>query len=85
MRFKKKDMFAATVLTLLAAASYAFGFFFILDHKNKPIVARIHLTMMIYGAIQLFIGFVTGYWLGRCWLDDDENRLYFHVEQQEVA
>ena len=83
MRFKKIDITAATVFVMLSVASYALGFFFILDHRNKPIVARIHLIIIIYGSVQSFLGFITGYFLARCCSDDD--RAYVHLEQQDAS
>ena len=83
MRLRKIDITAATVFVMLSAASYALGFFLILDHRNKPMVARIHLIIIIYGGVQSFIGFFTGYFLARCCSDDD--RTYVQLEQLDTS
>ena len=66
MRFKRIDITAATVFVVLNFLAYAFGFFFILDHRQKPMLARIHLVIILYGSMQSCICFFTGYFLARC-------------------
>jgi len=75
MRFRKIDVLAATVFVVLNIVSYGFGFFYIMDHKNKPVVAKFHLIVILYGSLQSTIGFFTGYVLARCNADGSYNQL----------
>ena len=85
MLLRRMDIATATVFVLLSVLSYAFGFFFILEHKNNPKLIRLNMTVIVYGFVQSLIGYITGYCFARfCWAAAmDTIASYSQLTQQE--
>jgi hypothetical protein len=77
MNFVRRfDIYAFFAFILINGLTYLFGYHFLLESHNKPVLAKINAVVIIYGRAQSFFGFVAGYAVAKLWYSRSNDGEY---------